>query len=327
RLKPGIARGQAEAELQALWQQILSNDPNERPAAWDTEYKLNNTTVVLPGRQGYSYLRNETSKPLIVLMITVALVLLIACANVANLLLARAVVRGKEIALRLALGARRRRLVMQLLTESVMLSLLGGVASLIVAWVGVRVLMTFLPQGAFPVELSVSPDVRLLSFACALSAFSGLSTRAQSESNRLGLRAQVRCRQPRWGQIEPVGPASDPGIITSSAIAPATWGSRSVCPDLVEPPQPGLWVEPPKSVAGGYHYQAVGLPAATTAGISRAATRGSAEVAGSESGQCGVHHASEWIALELRGPIRGLPVETQRATSYRCQCGDAAFFR
>src|SRR5439155_8248125 len=77
-------------------------------------------------------------------------------------------------ALRLALGARRRRLVMQLLTASVMLSLLGGVARLIVAWVGVRVLMTFLPQGAFPVELSVSPDVRLLSFACALSAFSGL---------------------------------------------------------------------------------------------------------------------------------------------------------
>jgi putative ABC transport system permease protein len=84
RLKPGVSRPQAEAEFEVLWQQqILSNDPERRPVAtWDAEYRLNNTAVVLPGSQGYSDLRNETSKPLIVLMITVALVLLIACANV-----------------------------------------------------------------------------------------------------------------------------------------------------------------------------------------------------------------------------------------------------
>src|SRR5207249_7766288 len=73
-----------------------------------------------------------------------------------------------------ALGAGRRRLVMQLLTESIMLSLLGGVASLTVAWIGVRVLVSFLPQGTFPVELNLSPDARLLSFACGLSVVSGL---------------------------------------------------------------------------------------------------------------------------------------------------------
>lgn len=174
RLKPGVTTAQANAEFDVMWQQILHSDPDEHPATWDTEYKINNTTTILPGSQGYSYLRNETSRPLIVLMLTVGLVLLIACANVANLLLARAVARGKEIAVRLAVGADRGRLVMQMLTESITLSLLSGIASLTVAWMGVRVLMTFLPQGIFPAELNLSPDARLLSFACALSVVSGL---------------------------------------------------------------------------------------------------------------------------------------------------------
>src|SRR5207249_12042079 len=136
-------------------------------ATWDKEYRLNNTTVVLPGNQGYSYLRNDASRPLIVLMITVGLVLLIACANVANLVLARAVARSKEIAVRLAVGAGRGRLVIQMLTESITLSVLSGIASLTVAWMGVQVLVSFLPQGTFPVDLHLSPDARLLSFACA----------------------------------------------------------------------------------------------------------------------------------------------------------------
>ena len=175
RLKPELTAAQANAEFDVLWQQILNNDPERRPVAtWDKEYRLNNTAVVLPGNQGYSDLRNEASRPLIVLMITVGLVLLIACANVANLLLARAVARSKEIAVRLALGAGRRRVVMQLLTESITLSLLGGVASLTVAWMGVRVLMSFLPQGTFAADLHLSPDARLLSFACALSLVSGV---------------------------------------------------------------------------------------------------------------------------------------------------------
>jgi predicted permease len=176
RLEPGVTRAQAEAELEVLWQQTLNNDAERRPvAAWDRQYELNNTAVVLPGSRGYSYLRDETARTLGILMITVSLVLLIACANVANLLLARAVARGKEIAVRLAVGAGRRRLVMQMLTESVTLSLLSGVASLTVAWTGVRVLVGFLPQGTFPAELNLSPDARLLSFACALSVLCGLT--------------------------------------------------------------------------------------------------------------------------------------------------------
>ncbi len=175
RLKPGIPRSGAEAEFNVLWHQIIQNDPEHRPAAaWNKNYKLNNTGTVLPGSQGYSYLRNQTSKPLIILMITVVLVLLIACANVANLLLARGLARRREIAVRLAVGAGRGRLVWQMLTESITLSVLGGLAGLFVAWIGVRVLLSFLPQGTFPVELNLSPDARLLGFAFALSVISGL---------------------------------------------------------------------------------------------------------------------------------------------------------
>jgi predicted permease len=175
RLKPGIMHGRAEAELNALWKQILDADPEKHPAAaWDTGYKTDNTLVILPGSQGYSLLRSQTSKPLTILMITTGLVLLIACANVANLLLARAAGRGKEVAVRLAVGAGRGRLVTQMLTESITLGILGGLAGLAVAWFGVKVLLTFLPGTSFPVALNVSPDVRLLGFAFALSTLTGL---------------------------------------------------------------------------------------------------------------------------------------------------------
>jgi predicted permease len=107
-------------------------------------------------------------------MITVAVVLVIACANVANLLLARGIARRREIAVRLAVGAARSRLICQMLTESITLSVFGGLAGLIVAWIGVQVLLGFLPRGTFPVQLNLSPDLRLLSFAFGLSLLTGI---------------------------------------------------------------------------------------------------------------------------------------------------------
>jgi predicted permease len=175
RLKPGVTREKAEAEWSVLWQRIIETDPNRRPVpAWDTQYKIQNTAIVLPGSQGHSYLRSQTSKPLTILMITVALVLVIACANVANLLLARGIARRKEIAVRLAVGAGRGRLISQMLTESITLSVLGGIAGLAVAWICVKVLVTFLPRGPFAVELNLTPDLRLLGFAFGLSLLSGI---------------------------------------------------------------------------------------------------------------------------------------------------------
>ena len=176
RLRAGVSRARAEAELNVLWRQILNDDPDE-PArrSWQKNYNLINTRLLLAGGTGYSRLRSQISQPLTILMIASGFVLLIACSNIANLLLARCIARRKEIAVRLALGASRSRLVVQMLTESVTLSVLGGAAGLALAWFGVRVLLRFVPNDALsPVDLNLSSDGRLLGFTFAVTVLSGM---------------------------------------------------------------------------------------------------------------------------------------------------------
>jgi predicted permease len=179
RMKPGVSIQEAKASLQPFFHQILQMEVQQKEFAKASPYMkkefLRMSIDVLPGSKGRSQLRRDFSKPLIVLMVTVALVLLIACANVANLLIARATSRQKEIAVRLALGSGRRRIVCQLLVESLLLAVAGGTAGLVLAIWTDKALVDFLPQGSVPMMLSATPDWRILSFNIVVSLVTGIA--------------------------------------------------------------------------------------------------------------------------------------------------------
>jgi predicted permease len=175
RLKPGVTPERAGAELTALYAGL--------PAAMRFSKGNAKAAVIraLPGGRGYSHLRDEFAQSLAILMIVVGGVLLTACANVASLQLARATARRTEMGTRLAIGAGRGRLIRQLLTESFLLSALGGAAGLALAVWGNHALLALLPErsrpgtlleGASP--LAIHLDWRILGFTFAVSLLTGL---------------------------------------------------------------------------------------------------------------------------------------------------------
>jgi predicted permease len=174
RLPSGVSREQATSRLAAVFAQSmreaaasLAGSPIDSPAV--RQAFLNFRLQLEPASQGLASLRRQFSRPLWIVMAVVGLLLLITCANVANLLLARAHARERELAVKLALGAGKRRLIRQMLTESVVLGLTGGAMGIWMAYWGSRSLLALMARGRNPVSLSVHPDLTLLAFALALS--------------------------------------------------------------------------------------------------------------------------------------------------------------
>ncbi len=170
RLKPGVSPEQGATTLEG----ILKSQEDARAQGPGPKGPNTLPRIVLTDATAVSDLRREFSRPLFVLLAMVALVLLIACANTANLLLARAAARRPEFAMRLALGAGRARLLRQLFVESLTLAVLGGILGVLLARVATQLLVVYLSAGRTPLALDLNPNLRILAFTGGVSLLTGV---------------------------------------------------------------------------------------------------------------------------------------------------------
>ena len=174
RLKSGVTRAQAQAATNVLFQQIIRAEAAPHMSAEEMRNYMDQRLEFKDGRAGVSQLRSDFSNPLLVLMIAVGLVLLIACANVANLLLARAAGRQKELSIRLAMGAVGGRLMRQMMTESVLYGILGGCAGLLLSLWCTRALLVLVSGDGVAIPLDLEMDWMVFGFTLAVSILTGL---------------------------------------------------------------------------------------------------------------------------------------------------------
>jgi predicted permease len=203
RLKPGVQMEQAQATVNLALQQFLTEQAGSQLTE-ERQRGIQNTYVTLvEGKGGISGLRTLYSKPLHMLMAVVGIVLLIACANVGSLLLARATARKAEISLRMALGASRWRIVRQLLTESMLLAVVGGVCGVLLAQWGVVLLVNLVARES---PLNTRPDATVLAFTIGVSILAGLlfglipALRASRTDLATAMKEKTRTRS-RFGRL------------------------------------------------------------------------------------------------------------------------------
>src|SRR5277367_3588771 len=176
RLKPGVSFEQAKANANVVLQRYISSSVAGTKLSGEELKTYSDQKIDLqPGGRGASTLHESFGAPLKLLMALVALVLLIACANLANLLLARGAARQKEFAVRLSIGAPRSRLIRQLLTESFLLAFFGAAAGLVLAqWADAVLLRMVSGTGPFAIQLSLHPDARILAFTFSVATLAAI---------------------------------------------------------------------------------------------------------------------------------------------------------
>ena len=194
RLKDGVSTQQASAAVNLLFKQSLYERAGTSPAADQLQDIQHASVELTPAGKGITGIRREFSLPLRILMVVVGVVLLISCANIANLLLARAAARQKEIGICLALGAGRIRIIRQLLIESILIAGLGGTAGVTVACWGIRVLTLMASTGPRSMPVDVTPNARILGFTVVASCLSALvfGTTPALQATRVDLNASLK---------------------------------------------------------------------------------------------------------------------------------------
>ncbi len=202
RVKPGISPEQLKARLGVISPQIFAATLPQNYDPKDQQDYLKRFLSTAPAARGTAYLRNQFSQPLAILMGVVALVLLIACANIASLMLARAAARSKEIAVRKALGASRMRLIRQLLTESVLFSSAGALLGILFAQWGNALLVRYISPANRQISLDLSLDTRALEFTAAIAVLTGIlfGLLPALRSTRVSLTAAMKGSQSGEGE-------------------------------------------------------------------------------------------------------------------------------